>query len=57
MRRRRADNEEAYKLYLHGRYQSNKHTGESFKTAESFYKQTIEIDQNFALAYAGLAEN
>jgi serine/threonine-protein kinase len=54
--KRYTDNEEAYKLYLQGRYQWNQRTGESLKKAEEFYKQAIEKDPNFALAYAGLAE-
>lgn len=57
MTKRYTDNEEAYKLYLQGRYQWNKRTGESLKKAVEFYKQAIEEDPNFALAYAGLAES
>ena len=48
---------EAYQLYLKGRFQWNKRTAESLKAAESFYKQAIEKDPQFALAYASLAEN
>jgi eukaryotic-like serine/threonine-protein kinase len=55
--KRYTDNEEAYKLYLQGRFQWNKRTGESLKKAVEFYKQAIEKDPNFALAYAGLAES
>jgi serine/threonine protein kinase/Tfp pilus assembly protein PilF len=50
------NNEEAYKLYLQGRYQWNKRTGESLKKAVEYYKQAIEKDPNFALAYASLGE-
>jgi TolB-like protein/Tfp pilus assembly protein PilF len=47
---------EAYQLYLKGRFQWNKRTGESLKQAAEFYKQAIEKDPNYALAYAGLAQ-
>jgi eukaryotic-like serine/threonine-protein kinase len=47
---------EAYQLYLKGRHQWNKSTGESLKQAVEYYRQAIEKDPNFALAYSGLAE-
>jgi TolB-like protein len=47
---------EAYQLYLKGRYNWNARTIESLKQAAEFYKQAIEKDPNFALAYAGLGE-
>ena len=50
-------NPEAYQLYLKGRFQWNKRTGESLKQAVEFYKQAIEKDPNYALAYAGLAQS
>lgn len=46
----------AYQLYLKGRYQWNKRTIDSLKSAAEFYNQAIEQDPGFALAYAGLAE-
>jgi serine/threonine-protein kinase len=51
------DNEEAYDLYLRGRQalrgvQSEKNT----QTAIDYFSQSIQKDQGFALAYAGLAE-
>ena len=49
-------NPEAYQLYLKGRFQWNKRTGESLRQADELYKQAIENDPNYALAYAGLAE-
>jgi serine/threonine-protein kinase len=48
---------EAYQLYLKGRYQWNKRTGESLQTAVEFYNQAITKDPLYALAYAGLAES
>jgi TolB-like protein/Flp pilus assembly protein TadD len=50
-------NPEAYQLYLKGRFQWNKRTGESLKQAVEFYKQAIEKDPNYALAYAGSAQS
>ncbi|MGQ0540552.1 MAG: tetratricopeptide repeat protein, partial [Blastocatellia bacterium] len=50
------DNNEAYQLYLKGRFSWNKRTPESLKQAIEFYDQSIEKDPNFALAFSGLAE-
>ncbi|MGH9872469.1 MAG: protein kinase domain-containing protein [Pyrinomonadaceae bacterium] len=50
-------NAEAYQLYLKGRFQWNKRTGESLKQSVEFFNQAIEKDPNYALAYAGLAES
>jgi serine/threonine protein kinase/Flp pilus assembly protein TadD len=49
-------NPEAYQLYLKGRFQWNKRTIESLKQAVEFYRQAVERDPNYALAYSGLAE-
>jgi serine/threonine-protein kinase len=49
-------NTEAYQLYLKGRYQLNKRTEESFRSGIEFFRQAIERDPNYALAYAGLAD-
>ena len=50
-------NSEAYQLYLKGRFQWNKRTGESLKQSVEFYNQAIEKDPNYALAYSGVAES
>jgi tetratricopeptide (TPR) repeat protein len=47
---------EAYQLYLQGRYHWNKRKTEEFEKAIVFFKQAIEKDPNFALAYSGLAD-
>ena len=47
---------EAYQLYLKGKFFWNKRTGESLKQASELYRQAIEKDPNYALAYSGLAE-
>jgi tetratricopeptide (TPR) repeat protein len=49
-------NPEAYQLYLKGKFFWNKRTGESLKQAVELYRQAIEKDPNYALAYSGLAE-
>jgi tetratricopeptide (TPR) repeat protein len=50
-------NTEAYQLYLKGRYFWNKVTPKGFEKSLEFYRQAIEIDPNYALAYAGLADS
>ena len=49
------ENNEAYQLYLKGRFYWNKRTGEATKTAIEYFNQAIEKDPGYALAYAGLA--
>jgi TolB-like protein/Tfp pilus assembly protein PilF len=49
-------NTEAYQLYLKGKFYWNKRTGESLQQAAEFYRQAIDKDPNYALAYSGLAE-
>ena len=47
---------EAYQLYLRGRYYWNKRSPDSLHKAVDYFQQAIERDPNFALAYAGLAD-
>ncbi len=49
-------NAEAYQLYVKGRYFWNKRTPADLNTAISDFKQAIDKDPSFALAYAGLAD-
>ncbi len=49
-------NSEAYQLYQTGRYHWNKRTREGLESAINYFKQAIERDPGFALAYAGLAD-
>ena len=49
-------NSEAYQLYLKGRYYWNKFTPDDHRKAEDYFKQAIEKDPNYALAYVGLAD-
>lgn len=48
-------NNEAYLLYSLGKYSSRQMTKEGFEKCVEFFKQAIEIDPNYALAYTGLA--
>ena len=50
------DNPEAYQLYLQGRFHWNKRQIPEFEKAIVFFKQAIEKDPNYALAYSGLAD-
>ena len=50
------DNAKAYQLYLKGRFYWNERTADAFKKAIEYFKQAIEQDRNYALAYAGLAD-
>jgi serine/threonine-protein kinase len=47
---------EAYRLYLHGRYELNKRTGGAFTRAIGYFRQAIARDPEYALAHAGLAD-
>ena len=49
-------NNEAYQLYLKGRFYWNKRNAEALKKSIEYFNQAIEKDPNFALAYAGLSD-
>jgi eukaryotic-like serine/threonine-protein kinase len=46
----------AYQLYLKGRYYWVKRTPETLKKALEYFRQAVEEDPDYALAYAGLAD-
>lgn len=48
-------NPDAYQLYLQGRYHFNKFTGDGFKRCIECCKKALEIEPNYALAYAALS--
>jgi eukaryotic-like serine/threonine-protein kinase len=50
------ESNEAYQLYLKGRFYWDKRTGEALKKGTEYFDQAIEKDPSFALAYAGLAD-
>src|SRR5436190_6999936 len=47
---------DAYQLYLKGRYQWSRRTRADLDKAIDSYKRAIDLDPNFALAYAATAE-
>jgi TolB-like protein/Tfp pilus assembly protein PilF len=49
-------NAEAYRNYLKGRYFWNKYSEESLRKSVDYFQRAINIDANYALAYAGLAD-
>jgi len=52
----RVINPDAYGAYLKGRYYWNQRTPEGLKKGQQHLQQAIDIDPNYALAYAGLAD-
>ena len=54
--KRPTENAEAYQLYLKGRHHWNRWTEEGFYKAIEYFRQAVEKDPSYALAYAGLAD-
>jgi len=54
---RHTDNIEAYQAYLKGRYFLNKRTEDGITTATQYFLRAIDLDPNYAAAYAGLADS
>ena len=50
-------NGEAYQLYLKGRFYWNKRTPFDFDKAIGYFRQAIDKDPQYALAYSGLADS
>ncbi len=50
-------NTEAHQLYLKGRYSWNKRTGPDLRKAIDYFKEAIEKDPEYAVAYARLADS
>lgn len=51
------DNVEAYQLYLKGRYFWNKRTKEGIEKGISYFRQALDTDPAYALAWSGLADS
>jgi DNA-binding winged helix-turn-helix (wHTH) protein/tetratricopeptide (TPR) repeat protein len=49
------ENAEAYQLYLRGRHWCESRTAEGFRKGVEYFKNAIQIDSQYALAYAELA--
>jgi serine/threonine-protein kinase len=53
---RPTENNGAHDLYLKGRFFWNKRTSADMKTALGYFEQTANVDPNYAVAYAGMAD-
>jgi DNA-binding winged helix-turn-helix (wHTH) protein/tetratricopeptide (TPR) repeat protein len=54
--KRYTDDEEAYQLYLKGRYNWNKASEAGLRKAIDFFRAAIAVDPRYALAYVGIAD-
>jgi eukaryotic-like serine/threonine-protein kinase len=54
--KRYTDNNEAYQLYLKGRYHFAKRTKDDMQRSIEYFQQAVRLDPDFALAYASIAE-
>ena len=54
--KRHTRNVEAYQLYLKGRHHWNRWTEEGFYKAIEHFRQAVDNDPTYAMAYAGLAD-
>lgn len=55
--KRETSNDEAFRLYLQGRFFWNKRNLESLKKSIGFYEQSLGKDAAYAMAYVGLADS
>ena len=51
------ENPEAYELYLKGRFQVSRLTDDGFLKGRDYFQQAINLDSNYALAHAALADS
>jgi TolB-like protein/DNA-binding winged helix-turn-helix (wHTH) protein/Flp pilus assembly protein TadD len=55
--KRYTDNSEAYQAYVRGGYFWGKRTEDALTKSVEYYKQAIQLDSHYALAWAGLADS
>jgi serine/threonine protein kinase/tetratricopeptide (TPR) repeat protein len=55
--KRPTTNNEAYQLYLQGRYWWNKRNPEALQKGLQFFQQAVDKDPRYALAYVGIADS
>jgi DNA-binding winged helix-turn-helix (wHTH) protein/TolB-like protein/Tfp pilus assembly protein PilF len=55
--KRYTENPAAFDAYLKGRYHWNKRNEADFRRAIEYFNRAVELDPNYALAYAGLADS
>ena len=53
---RYTENAEAYQAYLEGRYYWSRYTKKGIEKAIKHFRHAIEVDPNYALAYAGIVD-
>jgi TolB-like protein len=53
---RYTENAEAYQAYLEGRYHWSRYTRKGIEKAIGHFRRAIELDPNYALAYAGIVD-
>jgi serine/threonine-protein kinase len=53
--KKNTDNPAAYQLYLQGRFYYNKWEADGFSKAIDYFRAAIQIEPDYALAYAGIA--
>ncbi len=57
MAKKYTDNNEAYQLYLQGRFHFAKRTKDDIRKGIDYFQQAIKLDPNYALAYATIADS
>jgi tetratricopeptide (TPR) repeat protein len=55
--KRYTEDADAYRLYLKGRYHWNKRSPEDFGKAIQYFRQALDKDPAYSLAYAGIADS
>ena len=55
--KRHTDNQEAYNLYLKGRYFWNRRYGGGLNKSIEYYEKSIREDEQYALPYVGIADS
>ncbi|MDX6710817.1 MAG: eukaryotic-like serine/threonine-protein kinase, partial [Blastocatellia bacterium] len=55
--KRYTDNNDAYQLYLKGRFYFARRSDEDIRRSIELFQQAIKLDPNFALAYVGVSES
>lgn len=55
--KRYTENPAAFDAYLKGRYHWNKRTDADFRKAIEYFQSAVELDPDYALAWAGLADS
>jgi TolB-like protein/Tfp pilus assembly protein PilF len=56
LKRRNSRNGEAYNLYLKGRFFQRRRGPEDMRKSIEYFEKSIDLDPNYALAHAGLAD-